>query len=228
MPNRMFRNAEGKYFQDVTTSGGFGHLQKGHGVAFGDIDNDGDQDIYMVIGGALPGDAFQNALFENPGHGSGAARPRLRRERGSTELAEVSVERSPRSSPTDDNHWITLKLEGVRSNRAAIGARIKVTVNTKTGSRDIYATVTTGGSFGASSLQQEIGLGQATSIREIEIFWPVSGKVQVFKNVEMDQTLKIREGEPVPISMKLELLDLSPETVHSGHSNSSHRHNHDD
>jgi hypothetical protein len=39
MPNRMFRNAEGKYFQDVTTSGGFGHLQKGHGVSFGDLDN---------------------------------------------------------------------------------------------------------------------------------------------------------------------------------------------
>ena len=33
-------------FQDVTTSGGFGHLQKGHGIAFGDIDNDGDQDVY--------------------------------------------------------------------------------------------------------------------------------------------------------------------------------------
>src|SRR5205823_10552019 len=34
IPNRMFRNNEGKFFQDVTTSGGFGHLQKGHGVAF--------------------------------------------------------------------------------------------------------------------------------------------------------------------------------------------------
>src|SRR4029079_15619230 len=49
IPNRMFRNAEGKLFQDVTTSGGFGHLQKGHGVSFGDLDNDGDQDIYSVI-----------------------------------------------------------------------------------------------------------------------------------------------------------------------------------
>lgn len=40
----------------VTTSGGFGHLMKGHGVAFGDIDHDANQDVYMVLGGAYRGD----------------------------------------------------------------------------------------------------------------------------------------------------------------------------
>ena len=69
LPNRMFRNDGGKKFQDVTTSGGFGHLQKGHGVAFGDIDNDGDEDVFEEIGGALPGDTYQSVLFENPGDG---------------------------------------------------------------------------------------------------------------------------------------------------------------
>jgi len=44
-------------------------------------------------------------------------------------------------------------------NRAAVGARIKVSVTTPSGDRDIYSTVGSGGSFGASSLQQEIGLG---------------------------------------------------------------------
>jgi hypothetical protein len=170
MPNRMFRNAAGKYFQDVTTSGGFGHLQKGHGVAFGDIDNDGDQDIYANIGGAYTGDVFHSVLFENPGHG---------------------------------NHWITLRLEGVQSNRAALGARIKVSVTAGNAERDIYATVTTGGSFGASSLQQEIGLGQATAIRAIKITWPKTGKIQVFKNIAIDQIIKIREGDSVPIPVTL-------------------------
>ena len=70
MPNRMFRNDAGKRFQDVTTSGGFGHLQKGHGVAFADLDHDGDQDIYQVVGGAVEGDTYRNVLFENPGHGN--------------------------------------------------------------------------------------------------------------------------------------------------------------
>jgi hypothetical protein len=67
VPNRMFLNSDKGRFFDVTTSGGFGHLQKGHGVAFGDIDMDGDQDVYNVLGGSYDGDNFMNALFENPG-----------------------------------------------------------------------------------------------------------------------------------------------------------------
>jgi len=67
MPNRMFRNHKGKAFQDITTAGGFGHLQKGHGVAFVDFDEDGDQDVFSVMGGAYEGDRFTNVLFENPG-----------------------------------------------------------------------------------------------------------------------------------------------------------------
>lgn len=66
IPNRMFRNDAGRTFQDVTTAGGFGHLQKGHGVAFGDLDNDGDQDVFIVMGGAYTGDVFRCVLFDNP------------------------------------------------------------------------------------------------------------------------------------------------------------------
>jgi hypothetical protein len=68
IPNKMYLNGQGKTFYDVTTAGGFGHLQKGHGVAFGDLDNDGDQDVYTVLGGSYDGDNFMNALFLNPGH----------------------------------------------------------------------------------------------------------------------------------------------------------------
>lgn len=67
VPNKMFRNNQGREYQDVTTAGGFGQIQKGHGVSFGDIDNDGDQDIYHQVGGAAEGDIFHNMLFENPG-----------------------------------------------------------------------------------------------------------------------------------------------------------------
>ncbi|MDX1577062.1 MAG: FG-GAP-like repeat-containing protein [Gemmatimonadota bacterium] len=66
MPNRMFRNAAGR-FEEVSGAGGFGHLDKGHGVSFADIDNDGDQDVHIVLGGANEGDLSPNALFENPG-----------------------------------------------------------------------------------------------------------------------------------------------------------------
>ncbi|HAD13207.1 MAG TPA: hypothetical protein DCF33_12320 [Saprospirales bacterium] len=67
IPNRMFRNVNGQRFEDITMNG-FGQIQKGHGVAFGDLDNDGDQDIYVVVGGALEGDLSNNILLENPGN----------------------------------------------------------------------------------------------------------------------------------------------------------------
>ena len=106
VPNRMFRNAGGRCFQDVTTSGGFGHLQKGHGVSFGDLDNDGDQDVFEVIGGWFSGDTYQNVLYENPATATTGSRS---------------------------------ALEGTRSNRMAIGARLKIRVATPRGPRDIHA-----------------------------------------------------------------------------------------
>ena len=69
-PNRMLHNDRGVRFLDVTTAGGFGNVQKGHGVSFADFDNDGDQDVFEVMGGAFEGDLYQNVLYENPGHGN--------------------------------------------------------------------------------------------------------------------------------------------------------------
>ncbi|MBK1879187.1 CRTAC1 family protein [Pelagicoccus mobilis] len=68
LPNKMYRNNAGQGFQDVTTAGGFGHLQKGHAISFADFDNDGDQDVHIVMGGAYSGDRYMNALFQNPGN----------------------------------------------------------------------------------------------------------------------------------------------------------------
>ncbi|HEY7568531.1 MAG TPA: CRTAC1 family protein [Gemmatimonadaceae bacterium] len=67
IPNRMFHSVAGKRFEEVTLPGGFGHIQKGHATAFADLDRDGDQDIYAVLGGAYQGDLATSVLFENPG-----------------------------------------------------------------------------------------------------------------------------------------------------------------
>jgi hypothetical protein len=170
VPNRMFRNDGGKRFQDVTTSGGFGHIQKGHAVAFADFDNDGDQDIYTVMGGAFAGDTARSVLFENPGHG---------------------------------NHWLKLKLEGVQSNRAAIGARIKIVFETPTGERTIFKTVNSGGSFGCNPLRQELGLANATSILKAEIFWPATGKTQGIPDLQIDHAYHVKEGAATADAMSL-------------------------
>jgi hypothetical protein len=70
VPNKLFRNIEGTKFMDVTTSARVGNLQKGHGVSFADLDNDGDEDIYIEMGGAYVGDAYESALYLNPGQNS--------------------------------------------------------------------------------------------------------------------------------------------------------------
>ncbi|MCA9527219.1 MAG: CRTAC1 family protein, partial [Myxococcales bacterium] len=67
VPNKMYHNVRGR-FVDVTAPGGFGHIQKGHGIAFGDVDLDGDQDILDNQGGAYAGDTYPKALFLNPGN----------------------------------------------------------------------------------------------------------------------------------------------------------------
>ncbi len=163
VPNVMFRNAAGTVFQDVTTAGGFGHIQKGHGVAFGDIDNDGDQDIYVVMGGAYSGDVYQNVLFENPG--------------------------------TPGQHWLTLQFVGTTANRKGQGARVRLVVeDPEGGRREIHRVVGTGGSFGSSSLQLEIGLGRTRRIVSLDVRWPSSGPPSRFSDVPLDRVLQVREG----------------------------------
>ena len=133
-------------------------------MAFADVDRDGDQDVYSVMGGSVPGDAFQNVLFENPGHG---------------------------------NHWVTLGLEGRTANRSAIGARLAIVARRPDGSaRTIHRTVRTGGSFGATALQQEIGLGAATRIDTLRVTWPTSPwHTQEFTGLDVDQTYHLVEGK---------------------------------
>jgi hypothetical protein len=71
VPNLLFRNVQGRKFVDITASSGTGHLQKGHAVAIGDWDRDGNPDILIHMGGSFPGDASRNVLFQNPGgHGN--------------------------------------------------------------------------------------------------------------------------------------------------------------
>lgn len=163
LPNRMFRNDDGRSFQDVTTAGDFGHLQKGHAIAFADLRHSGFEDVFEEMGGAEPGDSFQSALYRNPGN---------------------------------KNHWITLQLEGVRSNRAAFGARIEVTVKLSGGRvRHIYRTVGFGSSFGGNPLEQHIGLGSVARSADVIVTWPATGVVDRIHAVPVDHRYRLREGD---------------------------------
>jgi hypothetical protein len=102
VPNVMYRNEGGQRFRDVSAAGGFGSLQKGHGVVFADLDADGDQDVFEQMGGAYPGDAFRNALYANPGFGNHwlrvtlVGRASVRSAMGVRLVAEFTDGESPR------------------------------------------------------------------------------------------------------------------------------------
>jgi hypothetical protein len=94
-------------------------------------------------------------------------------------------------TPTQ-NHWLTLKLVGHKSNRDAIGAEVKVM--TANGAQ--FATVSTAGSYLSSSDKRvHFGLGGEAAAQSIEIRWP-SGILQTLKNVHADQILEV--DEPLP------------------------------
>ena len=178
VPNRMFRNVDGISFEEVTSAGGFGHIQKGHGVSFADLDNDGDQDIYAVLGGAYEGDNYTNVCFENP---------------------------------IFENNWVILSLEGVQSNRSAIGTKLKLDIDN---GRTIFYTINTGGSFGANSLQAEIGLGQSKMIQTLTITWP-SSDIQIFNSITVNKKYKLTEGQNKLIEKPYEKVQfLSKELIH--------------
>jgi hypothetical protein len=158
----MFKNVGGTRFAEITGTSGTGHLQKGHGVACGDWDNDGDIDIFIETGGAINGDKYHNVLFQNPGQG---------------------------------NNWLTVKLSGTKTNRAALGARIKV-VTAAEKPVTIHRHVASGSSFGANPLRQTIGLAKADRVALLQIDWPTSGTTQVFRDIPANQLIEVTEGEP--------------------------------
>lgn len=161
VPDLTYVNDGGR-FVDVTEPTGTGHLQKGHGVSFADWDDDGDLDLFLVLGGGYPGDRGYNALFQNPGHGK---------------------------------HWLKLKLVGTKSNRSALGAKIRADVKGKDGAtRSIHRVIGNNGSFGGNSLVELIGLGDATVVDWVTITWPSGNAVQTFRDIEADQSLEITEG----------------------------------
>ena len=206
------------YTTRATGMGRISMLHSGWGLRLMDYDNDGWKDLLIAQGHDLdtidltsPQLHYREPMLlaRNTGHGfvdvsaaSGSVFHEAWAARGlaTGDLdndgrmdAVVSTNDGPahviRNETKTENHWLTLKLVGHKSNRDAIGAVVKIA--TSRGAQ--YATVTTASSYLSSSDKRvHFGLGSDALAGTIEIRWP-SGIKQVLKDVHADQILQVDE-----------------------------------
>jgi len=215
----LYQNASGESFDEVTARSKMTILSSpmsGYSVNIADFDNDGWKDIFVSRGDvASPNmaDHLQvdqpNTIFRNL-NGTWAA---LTSEAGFTAVSSkrhrgaavadfnsdgkldlvVTAIDAPAEIWTNDSvgnqQWLELSLQGTKSNRDGIGARIKVIA----GGKAQFNHMTTASGYASSSATPvHFGLGDAHVADEIEIHWP-SGTVQTLKHVAGNQVLLIKE-----------------------------------
>ncbi len=214
--SKLYRNKEGKGFQDVTKEAGLDLVFASMGCNFGDFDNDGFLDFYLGTGDPQFSTLVPNRMFRNlggkqfaeitgssgTGHlqkGHGVACGDWRRN-GMIDIViemggPVNGDRYHNllfQNPGHANNWLNVKLVGKKTNRAAIGARIKV-VTAGENPQTFYRWVSSGSSFGANPLEQEIGLGKADRIEVMEVYWPTSRTTQTFRDLSINQFIEVTE-----------------------------------
>src|SRR5262249_10220325 len=212
----LFQN-KGDFFRYVSPQSKVAQLSEarsGWGTAFIDYDNDGWKDLYNANGDVdniKPNARQHDTMFENVdgkefrdvsedmgkdflrvGYQRGAAFGDLNND-GFPDIVVTSLNEPPRillNTADNGNHWLVLELIGPRSNRDAIGAKVRVT----TGSgRKLYNHVSISAGFMSSSDKRvHFGLGTEKQIQSVEIRWP-SGAVQELSEVAADRFLKIEE-----------------------------------
>ncbi len=112
---------------------------------------------------------------------------------GSLEVAVCRLNDTPllfKRKGVTANHWLLLQLQGSRSNRDAIGARIRITM--PSGLKQYQHVTTANGIYSASEKRVHFGLGNEDAVRSMEILWP-SGIRQTLEGIKADQILKITE-----------------------------------
>jgi hypothetical protein len=96
-------------------------------------------------------------------------------------------------------HWVSFELQGTKSNRLAIGARLKIVAGGMTQTEEIHS----GGSYlSQNDLRVHFGLNTATKIESVEIRWP-SGKIETVKNLEADKYYSVLEGSGIVPAEKI-------------------------
>jgi len=189
-----------------------------------DFDNDGWKDLFVARGNVLDNVALfstrryeePNTVFRNVGGGvfqdvSAGAGPDFQHPEAHRGAAFGDLDNDGRvdavvtvlngkaeyfhNITSNRNHWILLKLVGVKSNRMGLGAQISITA--EDGSRQYNHATTAVGYACSSDPRVHFGLGASKVVREIDIRWP-SGIRQTLRNVRADQILTVEERAGTP------------------------------
>ena len=94
-------------------------------------------------------------------------------------------------------HWVSFELQGTKSNRLAIGARLKIVAGGMAQSEEIHS-----GGYLSQNLRVHFGLNTATKIDSVEIRWP-SGKIETLKNLDADRFYSVLEGQGIVPAEKI-------------------------
>jgi hypothetical protein len=193
------------------------------GDAFVDLDNDGWLDLIVASGHVYPqvdtllsADRYREPkLLEiNQGDGTfcdahdqagpGVSEPRVSRglavgdlfNDGNMDVVVENLDGRPtilRNPGIPGRHWVSFELAGTKSNRLAIGARLKIVAGGMTQTEEVHS----GGSYlSQNDLRVHFGLGSATKIDAVEIRWP-SGMTDTLKDLEPDKFYAVLEGKGV-------------------------------
>ena len=228
----LFRGDGGSGFSEVANQSNLVTPIAPMGSNFGDLDNDGYLDFYIGTGWPHYMELMPNILYLNQGGGRFAnvtyagGFGHLQKGHavvfadfdndGDQDIFEQMGGAYPGDgysnalyeNPGFGQHWITIKLIGIQSNRSAIGARIHLKVRENAVPRSIYKYVNSGGSFGCNPLRQTIGLGQADQVEVLQVFWPTTGLTQTFDRVASNQIIQIVEGKQEYTKLTLRRLKL--------------------
>jgi enediyne biosynthesis protein E4 len=219
--DRLYRNRGDGTFQDISASSGIVHAGYGMGACAADYDNDGWTDLYVTSvgpnrlhhndGGAIQRrdgargsrrePCFQHELRVR------RCRSRLRPRSLRDQLRGVDNDGDPdllvtnnagladllRNGGTSGRNSLLVRLAGTRSNRSAVGARLRLTAGGRTQVREVKA----GSShLGQHDLRVHFGLGQSMAIERLEVRWP-NGQMEMVTGAGVNQMVTITEGKGV-------------------------------
>lgn len=214
---RLYRNIGNGQFNRVERETGLDMPMLPMGSNFGDLTNNGYPDLYLGTGDPDFSTIVPNLLIsnENGTFHDRTVESRLGHLQKGHAVSFADFDRDGDldifeqmggayrvdpfydalfENPGTEAPWISIALRGKKTNRFGVGCRVRVVVTGPEGKRrSLYQWMNSGGSFGANPLELHFGLGDATDIERIEVFWPMTNRTQVVEPSEINLRIVIAE-----------------------------------